>query len=86
MIEESLDLPLDDTANYTEFMQLPAVKELLLMNPTMRLQDVTPDGMPDWFSDEEKMTRQLVNMGIKKTLNSKGVSEYANIDLDTDTD
>ena len=86
IIEESMDLPVNDTANWAEFMSMSAIKELLLMNPTMTIVDVTPDGMPDWFTDEEKMTRQLANMGIKKTLNAKGVSEYADIDLDTDTD
>jgi hypothetical protein len=86
IIEESLDLPLNDDARYEEFISLPAVKELLLMNPTMRILDVTPAGMPNWFTDEQQLNNQLANMGIKKTRNAKGVSEYANIDLDTDTD
>jgi hypothetical protein len=86
ILEESLDLPVEDTAQYNEFIALPAVKELLMMNPTMQLVDVTPDGMPDSFTDEERMRRQLENMGIRKTLNAKGVSEYADIDTDTDGD
>jgi hypothetical protein len=86
IIEESLDLPVDDTANYSEFMSMRAVRELMLMNPTMTIIDVTPDGMPNSFTDEERMRRQLENMGIRKTLNAKGVSEYADIDTDTDGD
>ena len=67
MLEHSLDLPITDNANYDEFMQLESVRDLLLMNPTMRVQDVTPDGIPDWFSDAEQQSRQLANMGMKKT-------------------
>ena len=80
IIEESLDLPVDDTAQYNEFIALPAVRELMLMNPTMTIIDVTPDGMPDTFSDEERMRRQLTNMGIKKSRNEKGAPEYSDID------
>jgi hypothetical protein len=65
MLEQSLDLPITDDATYEQFMQLASVKELLLMNPTMTILDVTPDGMPDWFSDGDMMLRQLTNFGIK---------------------
>ena len=79
MLEQTLDLPVDDTANYSEFMSMRAVKELMLMNPTMTIIDVTPDGMPDTFSDEERMRRQLLNMGIKKSINAQGAPEYEDI-------
>lgn len=65
MLEQSLDLPITDDARYEEFMSMRAVKELLLMNPTMTILDVTPDGMPDSFTDAEMQTRQLTNLGIK---------------------
>ena len=80
MLEQTLDLPVDDTANYSEFMSMSAVKDLLIMNPTMTLVDVTPDGMPDSFSDEERMRRQLLNMGIKKSLKENGAPEYEDIE------
>ena len=67
MLEHSLDLACTDGATWAEFIALPAVKDLQLMNPTMKILDVTPDGMPDWFSDAEQQSRQLANMGMKKT-------------------
>ena len=79
-IEESLDLPVDDTANWAEFISMSAVKELMLMNPTMTIVDVTPDGMPASFTDEERMRRQLSNMGIKKSINAQGAPEYEDIE------
>ena len=65
MSEHSLDLPITDDATWAEFIKLEAVKDLLLMNPTMTILDVTPDGMPDTFSDGEIMFRQLKNFGIR---------------------
>jgi hypothetical protein len=62
MTEHDLDLPVTPEITYYDFERLKEVKELLLMNPTMRLHDVTPDGMPDWFTDEEMMARQKANM------------------------
>jgi hypothetical protein len=62
MTEHLLDLPVTPEITYYDFERLKEVKELLLMNPTMRLHDVTPDGMPDWFTDEEMMARQKANM------------------------
>ena len=62
MTEHTLDLPVTPEITYHDFERLKEVKELLLMNPTMTLQDVTPDGMPDWFTDEEQMSRQKANM------------------------
>ena len=76
MQEHSLDLPVNDTVQYNEFIALPAVKELLLMHPTMQIQDVTPDGMSDTFSIEETMQRQLHNMGIKKSRKENGAPLY----------
>jgi hypothetical protein len=57
-------------------MAMRAVKELLLMNPTMSIIDVTPEGMPDRFTDEQQLTNQLTTMGIKRSRNEKGVSVY----------
>jgi hypothetical protein len=57
-----MELPVSPEITYHDFERLELVKELLLLNPTMRLQDVTPDGMPDKFTDEEQMSRQIANM------------------------
>jgi hypothetical protein len=67
MLEETLDLPCEDTITWQDFMSLGAVKDLMLLHPSMTIIDVTPHGMPDWFSDEEQRQRQLANMGMKKT-------------------
>lgn len=61
MQEHDLDLPVTPEITYHEFLGIKEVKELLIMNPTMQLQDVTPEGMPDWFSDEEFLQRQKSN-------------------------
>ena len=73
MLEQSLNLPITDQANWDEFMAMRAVQDLLLMNPTMTILDVTPNGMPDRFTDEQQLTNQLTAMGIKKSRNEKGV-------------
>jgi hypothetical protein len=62
MQEHDLDLPVTPEITYHDFLNLKEVKELLLLNPTMSLQDVTPDGMPDRFTDEEIMSNQRANM------------------------
>jgi hypothetical protein len=83
MLEETLTLPITDQATWDEFKSLAAVKNLLLLNPTMTILDVTPDGMPDRFTDEQQLTNQLTAMGIKRSRNLKGVSEYETIDSDS---
>ena len=80
MTEQSLDLPCTDEARYEEFMQLEAVKDLLLMNPTMTILDVTPDGMPDWFSDGDMMDSQLRNCGIKAIREPNKQTVYEDIE------
>ena len=62
MQEHDLDLPVTPEITYYDFERLKEVKELLLLNPTMRLQDVTPDGMPDRYTDDEIMSNQKANM------------------------
>jgi hypothetical protein len=62
MSEHVLELPVTPEIKWHDFESLEQVQELLLLNPTMRLQDVTPEGMPDWFTDEEQMIRQIANM------------------------
>ena len=62
MTEHTLDLPVTPEITWHDFERLEQVQNLLLMNPTMRLHDVTPDGMPDWFTDEEQMLNQKANM------------------------
>jgi hypothetical protein len=48
----------------------------------MRLVDVTPDGMPDSFTDAEQQQRQLANMGLRKSINNQGAPQYEDIDED----
>jgi hypothetical protein len=86
MLEHCLVLPITDQATWDEFMSMRAVKELLLLNPTMRIIDVTPDGMPDRYTDEQQLTNQLSNMGIKRSRNLKGVSVYESEDSEVDLD
>jgi nicotinic acid phosphoribosyltransferase len=76
---------LKDQATWDEFVSMRAVKSLLLLNPTMRILDVTPDGMPDRFTDEQQLTNQLNAMGIKRSRNEKGVSVYEE-DTEVDVD
>ena len=76
LIEESLRLPISQEATWDDFMAMRSVRDLLLMNPTMTVIDVTPEGMPAWFTDEQQLTRQLQNMGIKKSQNERGQSVY----------
>jgi hypothetical protein len=55
MLEHTMDLPVTPEITWDDFVQQRAVKDLLLENPTMWLQDVTPDGMPDKFTDEQEL-------------------------------
>jgi hypothetical protein len=80
MHEETLDLPVEDTIGWEDFVQLSLVRECLLMHPAMKLLDVTPHGMPDWFSDAEQQQRQLANMGLKKTQAIGHAPEYEDIE------
>jgi len=85
MLEYTLDLPVDPEITWKDFEGLSQVKNLLLLNPTMKILDVTPEGMPDRFTDEQQMLNQFHNMGIKRSRNEKGVSVYeetTEVDLD----
>lgn len=67
MSEHTLDLACTDDITWEDFIQLRSVKDLMLINPTMTILDVTPDGMPDIFTDTEMQFRQLSNLGLKVT-------------------
>ena len=84
MLEHTLNLPITDQATWDDFVSMSAVRELLLMNPTMTILDVTPDGMPDRFNDGESLLIQLGHMGLKKTQNALGATEYEEIDVNSD--
>jgi len=66
-LEECLDLSVEDTITWADFINLTAVKDLLLLHPHMTLVDVTPDDMPNWFTDSEFLSRQLNHFGLKVT-------------------
>jgi len=78
MLEQALDLPVTPEITWDDFVQQRAVKDLLLKNPTMWLQDVTPHGMPDKFTDEEQLSNQKANM-----LDSGQEFSYNDDELDT---
>ena len=58
MLEETLDLPVEDTITWHDFSQLRLVKDLVLANPSMQIIDITPEGMPDIFTQEQ---HRLIN-------------------------
>ena len=62
MLTHTLELAVTPEITWQDFERLEQVRELLLLNPTTHLQDVTPDGMSDWFSDEQLMWNQIANM------------------------
>jgi hypothetical protein len=53
-----MDLPVTPEITWPDFVNLEPVRQLLARHPSMRLQDVTPDGMPDWFTDEDWLKLQ----------------------------
>jgi hypothetical protein len=83
MSEHTLQLPVSSDIQWHDFVALSQVKNLLLMNPTMTILDVTPEGMSDRFTDEQMMANQLAAMGIKTTKNQKGITVY---ESDSDSD
>lgn len=80
MLEETVDLPVEDSITWQDFSQLAKVKDLLLLNPTMRLHDVTPDGMPSWYTDDQLLRIMLHHQGIRKTQNDSGATVYEDLD------
>jgi hypothetical protein len=83
MLEETLDLPVSDDISWQDFTQLTKVKNLLLLNPTMKLHDVTPDGMPSWYTDEQLLRITLNYQGIRKTQNTRGATVYEDMALES---
>jgi hypothetical protein len=53
MQEHTLDLPVEPEITWQDFVNLAEVRELRLQDPSMWLQDVTPQGMPDSYSEED---------------------------------
>ena len=80
MLEETVDLPVEDSISWHDFSQLSKVKHLLLMNPTMRLHDVTPDGMPSWYTDEQILRITLQHQGLRKSQKDTGATVYEDLD------
>ena len=58
MLESTLDLPVEDTISWQDFVQLRLVRDLVLANPTMQIIDITPQGMADSFTQEQQ---RLIN-------------------------
>ena len=76
MLEEILDLPVEDTITWTDFVQLRLVKDLLLANPSMEIIDISPTGMPNSYSAEQMLINTLRHQGIRKGQNAQGHTSY----------
>ena len=59
--QHELALPVNAEIHWDDFVNLRAVKDLLLANPNSSIIDITPEGMPDWFSDEQDMANLKFN-------------------------
>jgi hypothetical protein len=71
-----LDLPLEETDSIQAFEQHPDVVAL-----GQSVLDITPDGMPDRFTDEEMMTILLRHQGIRRgAFKSNGLAEYISVE------
>ena len=86
ILEETVDLAVTDDIKWHDFEQLAEVRLLLMRNPTMKLLDVTPDGMPSWYTDEQILTLTMKNMGQRKRLGSRGEPVYEDIEDLADVD
>jgi hypothetical protein len=74
MLEETVSLPVSDDISWQDFVQLAAVKNILLINPSMQLVDVSPEGMPDRFNEGDIMRIQLSHQGLRKQVSELGSS------------
>jgi hypothetical protein len=72
--EVTLDLPISPEATWLQFCSLPEVK---ILGP---LLDITPDGMPDRWTEDEWMIMTIRNMGYKKSRKDNGQPLYEEID------
>jgi hypothetical protein len=76
MLEETLDLPVEDTISWHDFVQLRLVRDLLLSNPSMEIIDITPAGMPNSYSAEQQLINTLRHQGLRKGQNAMGQTSY----------
>jgi hypothetical protein len=76
MHEEQLDLPVTDNITWADFINLRQVRDCLLMHPSMRLLDVTPDGMPNIYTDEQQRINQLGHINLAKEVDRRGAPVY----------
>ena len=80
LLEHTVNLPVEDTITWHDFVQLSAVREVMMLNPTCELVDVTPDGMPDWFTDDQLLQITLNHQGIRKRQNQSGATVYEDLE------
>ena len=80
MLESTVDLPVTDDISWHDFSQLSQIKHLLMLNPSMRLHDVTPDGMPSWYTDDQLLRIQLQHQGLRKSQADTGATVYEDLD------
>lgn len=79
-MEETLDLPVEPTISWSDFVSLSAVRELTLLNPHMTVCDVSPWDMPASFTDEQMKTIQLSNMGLRRNQVEGYAPKYVDLD------
>lgn len=84
--EHTLHLPVLDSISWADFMQLALVKDLLLLNPGLTVMDITPEGMPDRFTDAQAMALQLEHQGLRKGVTAKGAPVYFEDDFIEDSE
>jgi hypothetical protein len=82
MLEQTVDLPVEDSITWHDFTQLSKVKDLLLLNPSMTLWDVTPDGVPDRYTEEQILRITLQHQGLRKSQAQSGATVYQDLEED----
>lgn len=82
LFDESITLPVSMEITWEDFVNLRPVKELLSSYVNCEIVDITPEGMPDKFTEAETLDNILEHQGMKKTRNAQGLSVYEELESD----
>jgi hypothetical protein len=74
-----LEVAVQQTVSWAEFVARPEVTDL-----GEAVIDVTPDGMPDRFSEEMRMACQLREMGLRREIPETGAPKYFKLKAEDD--